>query len=88
MKPIPARRPAKPSQFARDIHLQFTIEILDRLGVPPRGNSASGCRIVAEASGLCEGTVERIWKECPWRTSFASMLQKYAKDVAERHLLR
>ena len=88
MKPIPARRPANPSQFARDIHLQLTIEILDRVGVPPRGVRVSGCRIVAEASGLCEGTVERIWKECPWRTSFVPMLQKHAKDLAERHLLR
>ena len=88
MKPIPARRPAKPSQFARDIHLQFTIEILDRLGVPPRGNSASGCRIVAEASGIPIDTIERIWKVCPWRTSFIPLLQKYANDVAERHLLR
>ena len=87
-KPIPARRPAKPSQFARDIQLQLTIEILDRVGVPPWGNPASGCRIVAEASPLPIDTIERIWKECPWKTSFASMLQKYAKDVAERHLLR
>ena len=87
-KTIPARRPAKPSQFARDIHLQFTIEILKRMGIAPRGKTVSGCRIVAEASGLCEGTVERIWRECPWRTSFASMLQKFAKDGAERHLLR
>ena len=68
--------------------LQLTIEILDRVGVPPWGNPASGCRIVAEASPLPIDTIERIWKECPWKTSFASMLQKYAKDVAERHLLR
>ena len=88
MKPIPARRPANPSQFARDIHLQFTVEILDRVCVPPRGNSASGCRIVAEASRIPIDTIERIWKVCPWRTSFVPMLQKHSKDIAERHLLR
>ena len=36
-KPIPARRPANPNQLWRDVQIQFIIEILDRVGIRPRG---------------------------------------------------
>ena len=84
MKPIPAHRPLHPDRLRRDIHVQFTIEILDRVGVPPRGSPVSGCRIVAEASGLSEGTVERIWKACTWRTSFLDEMRNQSEDIAIR----
>ena len=85
MKPIPARRHFNPDRLRRDMHLQFVIAILEMVGVRPQGVRVSGCRIVAEASGLSEGTVERIWKECTWRTSFLPAMRKHAKDIAIRH---
>ena len=85
MKPIPARCPLNSDRLRRDMHLQFVIAILEMVGVRPQGVRVSGCRIVAEASGLSEGTVERIWKECTWRTSFLPAMRKYAKDIAIRH---
>ena len=84
MKPLPPHRPANPAQLPRDIHIQFAIEVLDRVGVRPRGSLVSGCRIVSEASGIPEGTVERIWKACSWRASFVPEMQKYSKAIAER----
>ena len=85
MKPIPAHRPPNQAQFARDMHIQFAIAVLEGVGVRPQGSLVSGCGIVAEASGLSEGTVERIWKECTWRTSFLPEMRKQAKDIAIRH---
>ena len=85
MKPIPARCPLNPDRLRRDMHLQFVITVLERVGVRPQGVRVSGCRIVAEASGLSEGTVERIWKACTWRTSFLPAMRKYAKDISIRH---
>ncbi len=84
MKPIPPHRPANPAQLKRDIHIQFTIEVLKSIGAPPRGSLVSGCRIVAEALGLPEDTVERIWKACSWRKSFVPVMQKHSKAIAER----
>ena len=83
-KPLPRGRPANPAQFARDIHIQFTIEILDQVGIRPMGDP-SGCWIVAEAVERSEERVERIWRECPWRTSLMLMAQRYWKGIAKRH---
>ena len=83
-KPLPRGRPANPSQFAREIHIQFTIEMLDQVGIRPQGNP-SGCWIVAEAVDMSEKQVERIWRECPWRTSSMAMLRRHWKGLAERH---
>ena len=100
LKPVPAHSPTNPDRLKRDIHIQFTIEILDRLGVPPYGShlTVSGCRIawealeefyysglIPETLGLSEGTVERIWKECTWRRSFVSVMCKYSKAIAKRN---
>ena len=84
MKPVSSHRPVDPAFLVRDIHIQFAIEVLRRLGVKPSGSSVSGCRMVSVALGLSEDTVRRIWKECPWRTSFVPVMQKYSKAIAER----
>ena len=65
MKPVSSHRPVDPAFLVRDIHIQFAIEVLRRLGVRPRGSDVSGCRMVSAALGLSEDTVRRIWKECP-----------------------
>ena len=85
MKPVPPHRPANPNQFERDILIQLTIGLLERLRVPPYGTDVSGCRVVAEALGLSEDTVTRIWKECTWRTSFMPVMRKYSKAITERN---
>ena len=84
-QPIPRQRPANPAQLAYEMQIQFTIEILQRLGVPPRGTPVSGCRIVAEAMGIPEATVVRIWKQCTWRTSFLPAMRQYSEAIAIRH---
>ena len=63
MKPKPNHRPANWTRLVRDIHIQFTIEFLKGVGVPPRGTPVSGCRIVAEALGVPELTVVGVWKD-------------------------
>ena len=83
--PIPRQRPANPAQLAYEMHVQFPIALLERLGVPPRGTTVSGCRIVAEAMGIPEATVVRIWKQCTWRTSFLPTMRKYSEAIASRH---
>ena len=99
MKPVPAHPPTNQDRLKRDIHLQFAIELLQRLGIPPYGSylSISGCSIVSQALlelsdcgilpttlGLSEGSVERIWKECTWSTSFMPVMRKYSRAIAER----
>ena len=84
MKPIPAHRPPNTAQFERDMHLQFAIAVLERVGVRPQGNPVSGCSIVSEASGLPYDTVVRIWKACTWRTSFVPAMRKHAEAIAKR----
>ena len=84
-QPIPPHRPANPAQVAYEMHVQFTIEILRRLGVPPRGTPVSGCGIVAEAMVIPEARVVRIWNQCTWRKSFLPAMQKYSEATAIRH---
>ncbi len=73
-KPIPPHCPVRPAHLVRDVDIQFTIEVLRRVGVRPNGTYVSGCRIVAEALkqvagagcnevALSEDTVKLIWKE-------------------------
>ena len=85
MKPKPNHRPANWTRLVRDIHIQFTIEFLRGVGVPPRGTPVSGCRIVAEALGVPELTVVNVWKTRTWRKSYVPMMRKYSKDIAIRH---
>ena len=84
--PIPRHRPANPEQIKRDIQIQFVIEVLGRVGIPPQGTPISGCGIVAEVltPKLSEDTIRRIWKECTWRTSYLPIMRKYSKAIAIR----
>ena len=82
--PVSSGRPVDTATLVRDMHLQFAIEVLHRVGVKPRGSNVSGCRMVSEAVGIPEETVRRIWKECPWRTSLVPAMRKYSKAIAER----
>ena len=49
-KPIPPHRPVTPARLVRDVDIQLTIAVLDRVGIKPRG-TPSGCDIVAEVMG-------------------------------------
>ena len=91
--PVPPHRPVKPAHLLRDLQIQFTIELLRRVGVRPRGSPVSGCRIVAEALKLLEGTedtedredtVVRIWKEGIWKRPFEDVMRKHSKAIATR----
>ena len=84
MNPVPSGHPVNTAYFVRDMHIQLAIEVLRRVGVKPSGSFVSGCLMVSEAVGLSEDTVRRIWKECPWRTSFVPAMRKYSKAIAER----
>ena len=84
-KPVPAHRPVRAAQLVRDIQIQFTIEVLRRVGVKPRGSSVSGCGIVSEVLELSEETVNRIWKERILKRPFGQM-GKHSKAIAERTL--
>ena len=85
VRPIPSHRPANPAQLARDMQIQFVIEVLDRIGIKPNGSVVSGCRIVSEVLGLSEDTVRRTWKACIWRRSFMPAMRKYSEGIAERN---
>lgn len=82
-KPLRRGRPANGAQLFRDIHLQFTIEILERLGVPPRGKF-NRFSIVAEALGMSEKQVKRTWNARPWETPLAPKVREYTKGIAKR----
>ena len=82
--PRPASRPVDLATLLRDLQVQFTILIMLRVGVPPRGKTVSGCRIVSKALELSEDTVERIWKERIWRRSFGLVMQKHSRAIATR----
>ena len=86
-KPIQSHRPVNPAKLLHDVQIQFAIEILRRVGVPPTGSpvSVSGCLIVSEALGRLgpsEETVKRIWRE--YKGPFALVMRKYWKATAER----
>ena len=85
LRPVPSHRPANLAQLARDMQIQFTIEVLSRVGVKPNGSDVSGCRIVSNTLGLSEDTVTRIWKARMWRRSFVPVMQKQMKAIAERN---
>ena len=60
--------------------MRFAIEVLRSVGVPPMGAPVSGCGFVAEALGIPEDTVTRIWKR-----SFEIVLRQQMKATAERN---
>ena len=78
--PLPPHRPAETEQLLREVKIRTAIEVLRSVGIPPRGTLVSGCRIVAEAVGLSEDTVTRIWKR-----PFEVMMRQHMKAIAERN---
>ena len=84
LNPIASHRPVNSVTLERDVQIHFTIEILRRVGVPPRGRDASGCRMVAEALGLSEDTVGRIWKELSSTEKFEGFVLKHLDAISER----
>ena len=53
---VPSHRPVNPAHLLRDLQIQFTIAVLQRVGVKPRGH-VSGCYIVSEALEFSKGNV-------------------------------
>ena len=83
---VPSHRPVNPAYLLRDVQIQFTIEILRRVGVMPRGNYFSGCCIVSEALELSEGNVslsgDRVRRI--WDRPFTPEFRKHSKAIATR----
>ena len=84
LKPLPPNRPVNSAHLVRDVQICFTIEVLRRVGVAPRGSIVSGCGTVAEALEISEDTVERIWKGRIWEKSPEPILRKYLEAISER----
>ncbi len=68
----------------RDVQIQFTIEILHRIGIAPRGTHISGCEIVSLVLPLSEDTVIRIWNNRIWEKPLEPVLRKRLEAVSER----
>ena len=88
-KPLPRGRPRIAAHLLRDIQIQFVIELLRRLGIPPRGRDFSGCRIVADVlkeigEQVSEWDVELIWKKRVGTRHFPETLRKHSKATAQR----
>ena len=81
-KRVQSHRPINPDTLQRDVHIRFTLEVMQRVGVPPMGRTVSGCRIVSEVLRLSEGTVRRIWMERKKPLPF--VMRKHSKAVAAR----
>lgn len=75
----PSHRPPNPADLVRYIQIHFTIAILQRVGIKPRGRYVSGCRIVSEKLGCSEDNVKRIWDK-----PFTPEFQKHAGAIATR----
>ncbi len=82
----PPQRPVNPAHLLRYVQIQFTIAVLQRVGVKPNGSPVSGCRIVSEALKLSEGnvslsedSVRRIWDR-----PFLPEFEKYSEAIATR----
>ncbi len=79
------RRPVNPAHLLRYVQIQFTIAVLQRVGVKPRGY-VSGCGIVSEALELSEGNVslseDRVRRI--WDRPFLPEFQKYSEAIATR----
>ena len=82
-KRLPLGRQFNPAILRRDIQIQFTIEVLKRVGIPPQGTRLSGCLIVSEVLGMPVKTVEDIWKE-PLQKTFVAELLRHSKAIADR----
>ena len=71
----------------RDVQIEVTIGLLERVGIRPYGTDVSGCRIVAEAlePEFSEGHVKRIWEGRIWKEgAFEDVMCKHSKAIAKR----
>lgn len=65
----------------RNVQIEVTIGLLERVGIRPYGSYVSGCRIVAEAleQELSEEHVKRILEK-----AFTAAVRKYSEAIAKR----
>ena len=65
----------------RNVQIEVTIGLLERVGIRPYGSYVSGCRIVAEAleQELSEEHVKRIWEK-----AFTAAVRKYSEAISKR----
>ena len=83
MNPLERGRPLNPVKLIRNAQIQFTLEVLKRIGIAPQGTRLSGCLIVSEVLGMQVKTVEDIWKE-PLQKTFVDELLRHSKALADR----
>ena len=79
----PSNRPINPAHILRYVQIQFTIGLLQRVGVKPNGN-VSGCRIVSEALKLGNVSLSERKVKDIWDKPFTPEFQKYSKAIATR----
>ena len=82
---IAAHRPINLTVFILHFRIHFAIELLNRLGVRPRGKNLAGCGVVAEVLGLSEDTIEDIWKDRIWEKPFEPVVTHYGKPLRDRY---
>ena len=84
---LPPHRPADPATLMRNVQIEVTIRLLERVGIPPYGTDVSGCRIVAEAlePEFSEKHVKHIWEGRIWKEgAFEDVMCKHSKAIAKR----
>ena len=86
VKPLPPNRPVNSLNLPRDVQIEFTIEVLRKVGVLPRGTHLSGPAVVSwrRCWGFPRTHVERISKKRGSAKSFELMLRKHVDAISER----
>ena len=78
MKVAPGN-PVKPAILIRNLHIQFVLGLLKRVGVPPQGTLVSGCEIVGHVLGISKDGVKDILK-----MRFTEAMMKHSEAIAKR----
>ena len=81
MKVAPGN-PVKPAILIRNLHIQFVLGLLKRVGVPPQGTLVSGCEIVGHVLGISKDGVKDILK-----MRFTEAMMKQSEALAIRNRL-
>ena len=74
--------PVKPAILIRNLHIQFVLGLLKRVGVPPQGTLVSGCEIVGHVLGISKDGVKDILK-----MRFTEAMMKQSEALAIRNRL-
>ena len=82
---VSAHRPINLTVFVRHFRIHLALELLNRVGVRPRGRDLSGCSVVAEVLDLSEDTVEGVWKDRIWEKPFEPVVKRYEKPLRDRY---